>query len=189
MSSVMWPPLRVRVGDGELVIRIATPDDIPALDRWDRDPDVIACVTDDPNSEQAFVNADWAEEIAGNSDVTCYYIAEFNGRPIGAMQVIDPHLEPTHYWGEMEENLRAIDIWIGDAGDRNSGLGAAMMRAVIDQCFAAPAVTAIVIDPLKSNTNAHRFYQRLGFKIVGRRFFEQDDCLVHRLTRADWRQG
>ncbi|MEL6831284.1 MAG: GNAT family N-acetyltransferase, partial [Pseudomonadota bacterium] len=33
----------------------------------------------------------------------------------------------------------------------------------------------------------HRFYQRLGFRPIGRRMFEDDDCLVHRLDRADWR--
>jgi len=185
----MWPPLRVGQGDAELVIRIATSDDVPVLERWDVDPDVIACTSDDPNAAQAFAGAIWPDEIAGNSDVSCYYIAELAGRPIAGMQVIDPHLEPTHYWGEMDENLRAIDIWIGAARDRNAGHGARMMGAVIDRCFADPVVTAIVIDPLNTNKNAHRFYQRLGFKVVGRRFFEADDCLVHRLARADWREG
>lgn len=189
MSSVMWPPLRVGAGDAALVIRVAVADDIPVLERWDVDPDVIAATSDDPNAEQAFDGAIWPDEIAGNSSVTCYYIVELAGRPIAGMQVIDPHLEPTHYWGETEPNLRAIDIWIGDTPDRNQGHGARMMGAVIDQCFADPAVTAIIIDPLNSNKDAHRFYQRLGFKVVGRRFFEKDDCLVHRLERADWRKG
>jgi aminoglycoside 6'-N-acetyltransferase len=47
-------------------------------------------------------------------------------------------------------------------------------------------VTAIVIDPLASNTRAHGFYQRLGFEPEGRRMFGDDDCLVHRLTRKTW---
>ncbi len=29
-----------------------------------------------------------------------------------------------------------------------------------------PAVTGILIDPLASNTRAHRFYERLGFEFV-----------------------
>ncbi|MGE0597175.1 MAG: GNAT family N-acetyltransferase [Hyphomonadaceae bacterium] len=190
MSSVMWPPLTIEQSGAVLRIRVATPADIPALERWDREPSVIACATDDSEAEKAFIDADWAEEIAANSDFTCYYIAELDGRPIGAMQVIDPHLESTHYWGEIEPNLRAIDIWIGDAADRNKGHGAAMMRAVIGRCFAEPNVAAIIIDPLNSNTEAHRFYQRLGFKPIGRRLFNgEDDCLVHRLERADWREG
>src|SRR5262249_1322239 len=151
------------------------------LTHWDHEPDVIACSTDNPDAEQAFQDIVWADEIAMKSDATCYYIAELDGRPIGAMQVIDPHLEPTHYWGEIEPNLRAIDIWIGDEADRNKGLGRLMMSAVIDACFAGPSVTGIILDPLNSNTDAHRFYQRLGFKAIGRQLFnDEDDCLVHR---------
>jgi aminoglycoside 6'-N-acetyltransferase len=188
-GSVMWPPL-IDERDGEvLAIRVATLADVPMLNVWDRDPEVIACASDDPEAEKAFLDAHWPDEIAANSDVSCYYMAELDGRPIGAMQVIDPHQEPTHYWGEIEPNLRAVDIWIGDAGDRNKGYGARMMSAVIDTCFDDPAVAAIVIDPLNSNADAHRFYQRLGFKPVGRRLFGEDDCLVHRLERANWRQG
>jgi hypothetical protein len=55
-------------------------------------------------------------------------------------------------------------------------------------CFAEPAVTAIVIEPLASNTRAHKFYRRLGFVAEDRRTFGDDDCLVHRLTRLAWRQ-
>lgn len=189
-SSVMWPPIAIATDGAEMTIRVATRDDVPTLARWDADPDVIACTTDDPDALQAFPGAVWEEEIAGNSDLTCYYIAAIDGRPIGGMQVIDPHTEPTHYWGEIEPNLRAIDIWIGDPNDRNKGYGALMMSAVIDRCFADPDVTGIIIDPLDSNTAAHRFYQRLGFRPVSRQLFnDEDDCLVHRLARADWRQG
>ena len=104
------------------------------------------------------------------------------------MQIIDPYLEPTHYWGDVSPNLRAIDIWIGAPADRGNGNGAEMMRQAIDLCFADPTVTAIIIDPLASNTRAHKFYRRLGFTAVGRRLFNgEDDCLVHELTRTAWR--
>jgi aminoglycoside 6'-N-acetyltransferase len=64
-----------------------------------------------------------------------------------------------------------------------------MMRLAIERCFADSRVTAIVIDPLASNERAHRFYRRLGFKPTGRRWFGNDDCLVHELARADWVSG
>ena len=170
-----------------IILRRATREDAVLLAAWDRQPHVIACTTDDPEAETAFAGADWLEEIETSSEVSFYLIAEADGRPIGAMQVIDPHLEPTHYWGEIEPGLRALDIWIGEPEALNRGFGTAMMTQALAACFADPEVDGVVIDPLNSNADAHRFYQRLGFKPEGRRLFNgEDDCLVHRLTRADW---
>lgn len=172
---------------GDLRLRRATLADVSVLQRWDREPHVISATTDDPDAEKAFGDHDWSVEIPKQSDVDEYLIAEIDGRPIGAMQVIDPHREPTHYWGDIDPNLRAIDIWIGDAADRGKGHGETMMRLALQRCFADPTVTAIVIDPLASNTRAHTFYQRLGFVPVGRQMFGEGDCLVHRLSREAWR--
>ncbi len=167
-------------------LRPTTADDAEILAAWDREPHVIECSTDDPEAVVAFGGIDWREELADQSDVSLYLIAEADGRPIGVLQIIDPHLEPTHYWGEIEPNLRAIDIWIGPKDALGRGFGTQMMTLALDACFAAPEVTAVVIDPLASNTEAHRFYQRLGFEVVGRRTFDADDCLVHRLSRERW---
>lgn len=175
----------------ELRLRDATTADIPLLELWDTRPHVIACSTDDPDATTAFDGIDWAEEIAMadelGAQVWQVLIAEVGDaatgswRPIGAMQVIDPHREPTHYWGEIEQNLRAIDIWIGEPDMLGNGWGTKMMRAVIDGIAENPEVTGIVIDPLASNEAAQRFYQRLGFEVVGPRSFDDSDCLVHRL--------
>lgn len=167
-------------------LRPAVPADAALLHAWDREPHVIRAVTDDPTAEEAFIDAEWEQEISDQSSVSFFLIGEENGRPVGAMQVIDPHLEPTHYWGQIEPNLRALDIWLGAADALGRGVGTAMMTQAIDTCFSDGEVTAIVIDPLASNTDAHRFYQRLGFRPVGRRMFGTDDCLVHRLERSAW---
>ena len=92
----------------DINVRPATLADVPTLDRWDLEPHVIAATSDDPNAAKAFDDAYWPDELAMQSDVSRYYIAEMDGRPIGALQIIDPHREPTHYWGEIEPNLRAI---------------------------------------------------------------------------------
>jgi aminoglycoside 6'-N-acetyltransferase len=174
----------------EVRLRPAMLDDADLLAGWDREPHVIACSTDDPNADIAFGGIEWREELADQSPVSFYRIGEiaWDGlwRPIGVMQVIDPHDEPTHYWGEIEPGLRALDIWIGPKDALGHGYGTQMMTLAINDCFATPGVAAIVIDPLASNTDAHRFYQRLGFEVVGRRMFDEDDCLVHRLSREAW---
>lgn len=172
---------------GAVTLRPATTADAVWLDRWNLDPDVISAANDDPHAEVAFTDVVWADELSIQSDFFRYYIAELDGRPIGAMQIMDPHLEATHYWGEIAPNLRAIDIWIGAASDRGKGYGTTMMRLAVERCFADSRVTAIVIDPLASNERAHAFYRRLGFEPIGRRTFGDSDCLVHELTRERWR--
>ena len=179
----LYPPAAT---PDRLRLRPATLDDVDLLASWDREPHVIACSTDDPAADVAFGGIEWREELADQSEVSFYRIAEVDGRPIGVMQIIDPHLEPTHYWGAVEPGLRAIDIWIGPKDALGRGHGTEMMRQALDACFADPEVQGVVIDPLASNADAHRFYQRLGFRPEGRRMFGDDDCLVHRLTRATW---
>lgn len=86
----------------------------------------------------------------------------------------------------MPANLRAIDIWIGEAGNLGKGYGTEMMRLALARCFAVPEVEAVLIDPLASNVRAHRFYERMGFRFVERRRFGMDDCFVYRLERDLW---
>lgn len=168
-------------------LRPATSADAEQLEQWSRQRHVIAATTDDPNADRAFEGAIWADELAAQSDVSRYWIAELGGRAIGALQISDPQLEPTHYWGDVPADLRTLDIWIGEPVALGHGYGEQMLRLALRDCFESAAVTAIWIDPLASNTRAHRFYERLGFERVERRSFGEDDCLVYRLTRAAWR--
>jgi aminoglycoside 6'-N-acetyltransferase len=161
-----------------LTLRRAAVEDAPTLRRWDDEPHVLAS---DPNDDWQ-----WETELAEEWPWRSQLIASVDGMPIGFLQIIDPAEEVSRYWGDVPPNLRAIDIWIGEAAYLRRGYGTRMMRWAIDVCFAAPAVEAILIDPLASNTRAIRFYQRLGFKPVEERRFGEDLCLVHRLERTDW---
>lgn len=161
-------------------LRRATESDVPLLTYWDTKPHVIAATGDDDAE-------DWMDEIQGEVGIYDVFIAELEDeRAIGVVQIIDPHLEPSHYWGDVEPNLRAIDIWIGEESDLGHGLGTTMMNLALTHCFAPPEITAVIIDPLESNTRAITFYERLGFTSLGPRTFGQDRCLVHRLTRETW---
>lgn len=165
-----------------ITLRPATLDDLELLRRWDEQPHVIES---DPNDDWG-----WEVELARTPEWREQLIAELDGRPLGFIQIIDPALEESHYWGEeVAPDLRAIDIWIGEAGDLGRGYGTRMMEMAIERCFAVPEVRAVIIDPLESNTRAHRFYQRLGFRPIERRRFGMDDCLVHELTREEWEQS
>lgn len=163
-------------------LRPATEADIPELERWDRKPHVRACM----GREAEGPPADWREEMAFHAICGEILIAELDGRPIGVLQIIDPHRDPSRYWGEMTAGYRAIDIWIGEESDLSKGYGTQMMRQALARCFAEPEVAAVLIDPLVSNTAAIRFYRRIGFRDVGPRRFDEDDCLVLRMDRTDF---
>lgn len=164
-----------------LVLRPARPDDLATLLRWDEEPDVAAAGGED----DAF---DWVSELPREVDWRELLMAEIDGRPIGFVQSIDCAREETHYWGEVQGTVSAIDIWIGDAENRGHGYGTRMMQLALQRCFADPSVEAVLVDPLAANTRAHAFYERLGFARAERRTFGEDDCYVYRLGREAWEQ-
>ncbi len=161
-----------------LSLRAARPDDLELLETWQARPHVIAA--------GAGGEWHWREELGRRPPWREQLIAELGGRAIGFVQIIDPAHEDSHYWGDVDNDLRAIDIWIGEPSLLGRGYGGEIMRQALARCFAVPAVQAVLVDPLASNYRAHRFYRRFGFEFAGARRFGDDDCSVFRLDRARW---
>ena len=132
-----------------LHIRAATVADAGTLARWDTYPHVREAIHDDGLTG---FDCDWIEELQPRHDGVAYVIAEVEGQAIGAMQIIDPAREATHYWGAVAPNLRAIDISIGEPAYLGQGLGTRMMRWALARCFAETQVAAVLVDPLARNT-------------------------------------
>lgn len=163
-----------------MTLRPATINDLTLLQHWDKQEHVINCDPDD-------YDWNWKEELLHDPDWRDQLVAEENGRPIGFVQIIDPFLEETHYWGSgVDPNKHAIDIWIGEASDLNKGYGTQMMTLAIERCFEPENVTGILIDPLKTNVKAIRFYERMGFEFIEDRAFFGSLCSVYELRRTDW---
>jgi aminoglycoside 6'-N-acetyltransferase len=161
-------------------LRKATNADLSTLTRWHEQPHLLeAGVGNDWN---------WNEELLHDHPWRELLIAEVNGKPGGFVQIIDPAEEETHYWGQVEPNLRAIDIWIGEKELLGKGLGTEIMKLAIERCFADRSVQGILLDPVVDNHKAHRFYERLGFVRVEERFFNDDRCYVYRLDRHLWKK-
>tara|TARA_B100000678_G_scaffold281538_1_gene279488 strand:+ start:505 stop:999 length:495 start_codon:yes stop_codon:yes gene_type:complete len=156
-------------------LRPATLHDLELVKHWDTQQHVIDCDPDD--------DWDWETELGRNPPWREQLLAELYGEPIGFLQIIDPYLEETHYWGKVEPNKRAIDIWIGEAHNLNKGYGTSMMELAIARCFQDATVNGILIDPLKTNTKAHRFYRRLGFEFIEEREFDGTLCYIYELKR------
>jgi aminoglycoside 6'-N-acetyltransferase len=163
-----------------IVLRPATQDDVPLLEAWDKDPDVHAS---SPNDDW-----DWAGQTLV-SEGLANFIAELDGCPIGFIQLTDLAKDASHYWGEHQSGLMAIDIEIGEPDKRGKGFGRVMMDLALSLCFSDPTIQAVLIDPLITNTRAITFYQRLGFTLLENRWFDQDHCAVHQITRAEYEKG
>lgn len=159
-------------------LRPATSADLNLLQHWDKQLHVIAS---NPNDKW-----DWEIELQHNLEGREQLIAEKNERPIGFIEITNLASDDSNYWGNITENLRAIDIWIGEEADLGKGYGTRMMQLALQRCFADPFVTAVLVDPLANNTLAHRFYKRLGFQFVERKTFGLDECCVYRLNRENW---
>lgn len=163
-----------------LELREANIGDVKILKHWDEQPHVIAAAPNDA--------WDWEQELPQKHSWRELLIAEDDGRAIGFIQIIDPAVEETHYWGEIAEGYRAIDIWIGALSDTRKGYGRVMMTEALNICFANKDVHSVLIDPLSSNTGAIRFYERIGFRFIEDRRFDEDDCKVYMITRNEWSQ-
>ena len=156
------------------------------LRQWDQRPHVRAAVGVIEGRPETASDWEWETQLPIANDWREFLIAELDGVPFGFMQIIDPAREEAHYWGDVEQNLRAIDVWIGPDEYLGRGYGTRMMRMALERCFKDPNVTAVIIDPLARNTRSHRFYERLGFRFVEERSFGGDVCSIHRLERRDW---
>ena len=148
----------------QISLRKASIIDLELVKYWDTKQHVIDC---DPGEEW-----DWKEELNKEYVWREQLIAELNGKSIGFIQIIDPFLEETNYWKNVRPNKMAIDIWIGEENDLNKGYGTAMMNLAISRCFQNLEIDGILVDPLKSNIKAHRFYKKLGFEFVHSVFHE-----------------
>jgi len=158
-------------------LRAANIEDLELLKYWDTKQHVIDCDPDD--------DWNWEKELSRNPGWREQLFAELNGVPIGFIQIIDPLLEETHYWGKVGPNKRAIDIWIGEESNLNKGYGTQMMELAIQNCFENESVDGILIDPLKSNIKAQRFYERIGFEFIEEREFDGTLCVVYELKRSN----
>ncbi len=162
-------------------LRPADLGDLALLKSWDEQPHVVAS---DPNDDWK-----WEYELGRSPHWRDQLVAMLDQRPIGFLQIIDPALEESHYWGKIDGGFKAIDIWIGEPGDLGRGYGTAIMRLALKRCFDDPSVNTVLIDPLANNTRAHKFYRRMGFQFFEERQFGQDLCHVYRLSRAEYQDS
>jgi GNAT superfamily N-acetyltransferase len=147
---------RLELDQGAVTLRAARREDVPAIialvaadqlgatrDGVRDDADLAAYLT----AFQA-IDADPAHILA---------VAESGGQLVGTMQL--SFLPGLARRGSLRAQIEAVRV---ADGTRGSGLGAAMMTWAIDEARRR-GCTLVQLTSDKSRTEAHRFYQRLGF--------------------------
>lgn len=138
-----------------LSYRAATPDDLPFIVGLIVEDAVVA--TSDSVAEAR--HADYQTALAAidadpNQEMI---VVEADGAPVGCFQLTYlPGLMRRGMWRGMIEVVHVAD------GVRNRGYGTQMMRWALERCRAR-GCGMVQLTSNKKRTDAHRFYERLGF--------------------------
>ncbi|MEU3841541.1 GNAT family N-acetyltransferase [Streptomyces sp. NPDC028635] len=139
---------------GDLEIRAAVPDDVPAI---------VAMLADDPLGAQRESPDDLApyltafERIAADPNQHLV-VAVREGRIVGTLQLtLIPGLSRR---GATRSIIEAVRI---HADERGSGLGTRLIEWAVDESRRL-GCQLVQLTSDKSRTDAHRFYERLGFE-------------------------
>ena len=138
-----------------LTYRNAVLDDLPFIIGLIVEDSVVS-TNDDPAdaSHTDYTNALAAIEVDPNQEMI---VVEEGGVPVGCFQLsYPPGLMRRGMWRGMIEVVHVA------ASHRNRGIGAEMMRWAIDRCRERRC-GMVQLTSNKKRTDAHRFYERLGF--------------------------
>ena len=160
----------------KVTIRLATIKDETALTTWANKPHIREAVGYD---------WDWSSELTQRRFWVQQYITCYNEKPIGFFQVINTGHDPDNYWKSLADiKTAAIDIWIGEERFLGKGIGTFMMQYAIERCFADPEIVRILLDPLKTNIRARRFYERIGFEFYSEMKLDGEVCSIYQYLRS-----
>lgn len=109
-----------------------------------------------------------ADEIDDQDEAAIHLLATDGGRPVGSARLL-----------VMGNTVKVGRVCVL-APARGTGLGAALMRAAVDQARTIPGITHV---KLGAQTHALGFYERLGFRPYGDVF--DDAGIPHRMMVLD----
>lgn len=163
-----------------------SPADFEQVLRWMTDPETMRFwegMTE--HYDLARVEAEYRGHDAGN---TTPCIVELGGRAVGYMQFAPigtaaDYEIPEAEWEKIVrpgETACGIDMYIGEVGCRDRGLGTRMLNLLVSALFASYGADVLLIDPKTHNTRAIACYRKCGFRdccVVPQR--EKQDGILH----------
>ena len=131
---------------------------LPIIERWVNQPHVARWY-DSPGKALESIR-----RHIGEVGIECFLV-EHNERPLGYIQVYDPHAFPDHPYRDQPMGTRGIDQFIGEANSIGHGHGPRFIRQFVIDLFEHGA-PRVVTDPNPTNMAAIRAYMKAGFRPI-----------------------
>lgn len=144
-------------------------EDLPLLHGWLNEPGVVRWWEGDDVSWEGVVR----DYGSASFDRTEHWIATLQGRDIGWIQcyAVTDSPDEAAAWEQhgVEATAAGIDYLIADPGGRGKGLGAAMIRAFVDDIVFGrhPEWTQACAAPYEANVASWRALAKAGFTLAG----------------------
>lgn len=130
------------------------------------------------------VLADYDPAELARNGVTAYVVL-LDDVPVGYAQSYVAMGSGDGWWQDVTDpGVRGIDQSLADADLLGRGLGTRLVRMLVAQLFADPAVTMVQTDPAPRNARAIRCYEKAGFVAQGVIDTPDGPALYMTLTRA-----
>ncbi|PRY13533.1 GNAT family N-acetyltransferase [Kineococcus rhizosphaerae] len=147
----MTLPYPARLADGDLVLRLSTPDDVATITGWLADPAVHRWWGGEPVPA-----AEVRRKYCGAREpAVAVYVLEFAQDPVGLVQA----------W--QDPDARGLDAFLA-AGHQGRGLGPRAARLLAVDLLAR-GWRGLTVDPAVDNPRAQAAWRRAGFVPTGER--------------------
>ena len=157
--------------DNEIIIRLLENDDndFHLLHNWLSSKFVYDYYGDSGEKDFKFVMEKYMGKLESGNQYPC--IIEYDNKPIGYIQFFIVDKEEYDLSEEQYSNLGCdgkkvfgIDMFIGEDGYRDRGLGTKVLKIMVDAIFSKYEADTILIDPKTINLRAIACYRKAGFK-------------------------
>lgn len=138
-------------------------EDMPRINRWRNDPELISCLGAPYRFINEDVDSDWYEKYihSRNNSVRCAIVdSEREEEVLGLISLMNINF--VNRSGELH-------LMIGDTNNRGKGLGTYAVKAMIDHAFFNLNLRRIELGVLENNTPAIHLYEKCGFIHEGKK--------------------
>ena len=147
-------------------VRTLVEEDLPIMLKWLTDDRVLEYYGGrDQKYTLEKIRQEYIEE---DMEISTRLIIEYDGKPIGYVQVyemIDEYYDSYHY-NKTGEKVYCMDQFIGETDYWNKGIGPRFMKIILEYLRDERGAKSVILDPHLNNPRAVKAYEKVGFKII-----------------------